>query len=518
MTHDNIPTTRVLLVEDDAGDRELTRLALEKNASQQYDIMVAANLQAAADQLRDATFDVLVLDLGLPESSGLETLDRVRKLDDQVPIVVLTDFCDEQAALTSLGRGAQDYLPKSNLAVDSLSRSIRYAIHRHQLRKELAHTNDLLKQKNDHLARLCDTAQQFVDNVSHEFRTPLTVIKEYVSLLRDGIVGTAPLDDEQLRFLDVVADRAADLNTMVDDMLDISKLEAGLLGAWRRNTTVAEIVNRVRPTLEPKAAVKGVELQLSLPDDLPEVYCDPEKAGRVIINLVVNAIKFCGRPGKVELWARTDTAAEQLVIGVTDNGPGIEQDKLAEIFERFRQLDRASHDSCKGFGLGLSIASELVHLNLGELSVSSEPGVGSTFSFTLPYANPLAVVQRYVSRLAVTMGDHAAVSVIECCVPEEPLTTSDDVNSFLNYVLIGNNLLFRTSPTRWLLVLPAADAELRERLDEIEEAVHEANRNRPCEPLPAITAESLGTWNVTDTELLVATLTRVLDSAEACHA
>jgi hypothetical protein len=305
---------------------------------------------------------------------------------------------------------------------------------------------------------------------------------------------------------------------MVDDMLDISKLEAGLLGVWRRNTTVAEILNRVLPTLQPKAAVKGVELQLSLADNLPEVYCDPEKAGRVIINLVVNAIKFCGRPGKVELWVRPDPAAEQIVIGVTDNGPGIEPDKLGEIFERFQQLDREAHGSCKGFGLGLSIASELVHLNLGELSVESTADLGSTFSFTLPYANPLAVIRRFVTRLADTAEDHAAVSVIECAVPGEALSTADDVNSFLNYALVGNNLLFRTSPARWLLVLPATESELHERLDEIDEARHEANRNRPGEPLPAISTESLGTWNVTDTERLVEKLTRALHSAEFCHA
>jgi signal transduction histidine kinase len=513
-----IPLTRVLLIEDDAGDRELTRLALEKVGDEQYDITVAANLQAAAEHLHDGTFDILVLDLGLPESSGLETLDRVRQIDDDIPIVVLTDFCDEEAALASLDRGAQDYLPKSNLAVDNLSRSIRYAIHRHQLLKELGHANELLNQKNDHLARLCDTAQQFVDNVSHEFRTPLTVIKEYVSLLRDGTVGTGPLDDEQLHFLDVVADRAADLNTMVDDMLDISKLEAGLLGAWRRNTTIAEILSRVRPTLEPKAAVKGVELQLSLAKDLPEVYCDPEKAGRVIINLVVNAIKFCGRPGKVELWVQPDPAAEQIVIGVTDNGPGIEPDKLGEIFERFQQLDREVHSSCKGFGLGLSIASELVQLNLGELSVESKANLGSTFSFTLPYANPLAVIRRFVARLADTAEDHAAVSVIECTVPGEALSVADDVNSFLNYALVGNNLLFRTSPARWLLVLTATKSEVHERLEEIDEARHEANRNRPGEPLPAISTKSLGTWNVTDTERLVEKLKRALHSAELCHA
>jgi signal transduction histidine kinase len=156
-----------------------------------------------------------------------------------------------------------------------------------------------LETKYQRLARLYRTAHQFVDNVSHEFRTPLTVIKEYVSLIREGIVG--PVSDEQSKMLHVVEDRADDLNTMVDDMLDVSKLESGLLGVYRQECDIAQVLRHVRPALERKAVVKGVELQWDIEPGLPSIYCDPEKAGRVLINLSINAIKFCGQPGHVRI-------------------------------------------------------------------------------------------------------------------------------------------------------------------------------------------------------------------------
>jgi signal transduction histidine kinase len=298
----------VLLIDDDLADRELARLALDKADSGIFRITFSTCLTEAESHLRADEYDVLLLDLGLPESSGMETLLKVRAINKSIPIVVLTDLSDEQAALDCLNKGAQDYLLKSHLALDTLSRSVRYAIQRQQLREQLASTNALLEKRNADLARLCDTAQRFVDNVSHEFRTPLTVITEYVSLLQEGVVGEVELDVEQQRFLGVVADRADDLNTMVDDMLDVSKLQAGLLSTWRKNGNLTDILRHLRPALESKAQIKDVQLEFRIAPDLPAIYCDGEKLGRVLINLVVNAIKFCGNPGHVPTTRRRGLA------------------------------------------------------------------------------------------------------------------------------------------------------------------------------------------------------------------
>ena len=222
----------VLVVDDDPVDLELTRRLLTASTRMHFIMETATHLRQAIQLLRSGHHDVLLLDLNLPGSHGLATLDMVRAETGELPIVVVSGGSDEETALRSLDHGAQDYLIKGNVTSEMLVNAIRYAIQRQQLLQEITNAKELLEKKNQRLAELYQTAHRFVDNVSHEFRMPLTVIKEFTSLIRDGLAGT--VTDEQRRYLDIVGDRDDDLNLMVDDMLDVSKLEAGLLGAWRR--------------------------------------------------------------------------------------------------------------------------------------------------------------------------------------------------------------------------------------------------------------------------------------------
>ncbi len=476
----------VLLVDDDPADQKLAKLALHKFGQMDVAVHVADNLSDALRCLQESTFDVVLLDLGLPESRGIETLERVRQVEDQTPIVVLTDLCDEKIALESMDKGAQDYLYKQDVAVETLARAISYAIQRQHLYRQLAAANSLLEQKNAELEKLCDTAQKFVDNVSHEFRTPLTVIKEYLSLLREGVVGKTPLDAEQCRFLDIACDRADDLNTMVDDMLDVSKLESGLLVAWRKPCRLEDIVAGVQPTLEKKAQVKGVDVQIDLDGGLPEIFCDEEKVRRVMINLLINAIKFCGDQGRVRLWARRDDLDRNVVVGVTDNGPGIDRDHLQAIFQRFKQVGLKTRGTSKGFGLGLNIAKELVDLNFGELKIESQVGHGSCFSFTLPQNDPVEITQRYLDQQQrAGLAQH--VSLLRAHVDESDVhQLGGELDVLLHYLLSGNDLLIPASAGSWLLLVAKPETEIPAFLADFSRHRDEANRNRPQHDLPIV--------------------------------
>ena len=224
----------ILLIEDNPGDADLVKKALSKGG-RHFTICHADRLSKGLDDLRERKFDVVLLDLSLPDSDGLEGLGKIHDAASELPIVMLTSLESDEVAMDALDEGAQDYLIKDRVTTEVLERTIRYAIHRQQSRAEIKRlltevqaNQKLLEKKNRRLAKLYKMANRFVDNVSHEFRTPLTVIKEYVSLLREGIVGE--VDEEQARMLDTVGDRADDLNNMVDDMLDVSKLEAGVFG------------------------------------------------------------------------------------------------------------------------------------------------------------------------------------------------------------------------------------------------------------------------------------------------
>jgi hypothetical protein len=519
------PTLRILLIEDNPGDAELVRKALSK-AHESFDMQWVSRLADGLKHPDLSTFEVILADLSLPDSNGLDSVTAIRSRLPETPLVVLTSLANDAVAFQALDLGAQDYLVKDHVNADVLRRSTHYAIQRQLVVSEnlklLRHLQDsqrLLERKNRRLARLYKTAQQFVDNVSHEFRTPLTVIKEYAALMREGAAGD--VNEEQQRMLNVLVDRADDLNTMVDDMLDVSRLEAGLLGAWRKNCRVIDLVRHVLPELERKAAVRGVSLETAVDENLPPIYCDDEKAGRVIINLVVNAIKFCRDPGVVRLWAEESRRPKEVVIGVTDNGVGIDERNRNTIFKRFKELRTDVRRSTKGFGLGLNIAKELVELNLGVMRLESKVGQGSTFSFTIPLADPVEVSERYLAQLAALHNESATVSVLMATV-EDSVADSlcDEVDAFFHYTLLRrHDALFRVGERAWLYLLLASEFELEHYLDRAKQARVEANRNRPRRALPAVHFDIEGSWRVTESRHeIVACVRRYCLASEVVHA
>jgi signal transduction histidine kinase len=500
---------RVLLVEDNRQHAELVEQAITSAALTFFDWERVGCLAAARASLAVHDFDVVLLDLVLPDASGFEALSQIQHEFPAISVVTLAENGDASSAVKAAAHGAQDCLYKAELNGPTIERVLRYAVQRQQMyirlqkanqlldqrNAELQATNELLDRKSRQMAQLCETAREFVDNVSHEFRTPLTVIKEFVCIIQDALAG--PVTEKQREYLAIVNDRADDLAIMVDDMLDVSKLEAGLLHVWRKRSDVGDILRHVLPSLERKAAIRKVTLETSLEENLPVVYCDPEKVGRVIVNLAMNGIKFCRRGGAVKLWVRGSAEAPEVLIGITDDGPGIAPENQQLIFERFHQVESTARNSTKGFGLGLSIAKELVSLNLGEINVESEPGKGSTFSFSIPIWNRSELAARYLRRIEQQDEDSAfaALVVAELSPPVEP-SVSDVVDEFLQQVFGGKDLVMRTLAHKWLILSKCPQDGMGQTLTRVVQVWSEANRNRPAGELPEIQFRPKGTWPV----------------------
>ncbi|MBC8354327.1 MAG: response regulator [Planctomycetes bacterium] len=499
---------RVLLLEDDPLDAELVKRAIH-DADMQMELHSVTRVAEATEALASQHFELVLSDLSLPDSDGSETIARLRQAAAEVPIVVLTSVDDRDLDVELLDVGAQDYIPKDRVTGDILGRAIRHAIQRQEqlvetqrLLCEVKDARDLLESKNSKLEKLYNQAHEFVDNVSHEFRTPLTVIKEYASLVCDGLAGE--VTEEQTRMLNIVEDRADDLNTMVDDMLDSSKLGSGLLGAWRKPCNVSEILRHVKSTLSRKARVKGVQLLYELDPDLPELYCDAEKVGRVITNLAVNAIKFCGDPGTVRIMVSTTLDNPDVIFKVEDNGPGIDESSLQQIFERFQQLGTTSRGSCKGFGLGLAIAKELVDLNFGRMTVESEVGKGSAFQFSVPKNDPLELMERYLLQVDHETECPPIVSLVVARIDSTASDITDDgIDGFLNYLLRRNDLLLQGADGEWFLALPTDKQEVQKYFQRSQQAWEDANRNRPFGPLPRVDYQWLGSWRIPEDNGLI---------------
>ncbi len=445
---------RVLLVESD-GDARVTRGALASVTDAQFTIDHVSCFDAARESLRNASYDVVLLNWDVAGTDCLQTLADLRdSRGELVPVIVIYDHHDEAVARRAYDDGAQDFLVKQSLTADGLSRSMHYAVGRQRSLRQLDRQRRLIEQENERLARLCETAHRFVDNVCHEFRTPLTVVREFASIVRDGLDG--PVTQRQAEHLDRVIHRADDLALMVDDMLDSSKLEAGVLGVWRRRCRVSELVENARSLLQSRAESKRVKLTSHVGPDLPEVYCDVEKARRVVINLVVNAIKFTPEGGTVDIRAQLTSGRSEVAIAVSDSGPGICREDVDIIFERFRQLRTNACPSIKGFGLGLNIASELARLNLGTLRVESEPGQGSTFTFALPRYDHSILADRYITELVSDADARQQVSLIVARVLGRHESAKEAyvlVDEFLHRSVRASDLVIPRDDRSWGVVV-----------------------------------------------------------------
>jgi PAS domain S-box-containing protein len=375
-------------------------------------------------------------------------------------------------------------------------------------------TNQLLTSTNQRLSTMYETAHHFVDNVAHEFRTPLTVIKEFASIMDEGLVGE--LNAEQSDYLRVICARVDDLNGLVNDMLDLSRLEAGLIGVSRRECAIPDIVGRVETILERRAKASNVDFAVEIEAGLPALFCDPEKIGRVLINLGINAFKYGGDKGGVRLWARRSANPREIVIGVSDRGPGIPAEKLEMIFERFKQAG-GLRDTAKGFGLGLSIVRELADLNLGEIAVESAVGDGTTFSLTLPVFDPPAIVGRYIAKLARQRTSSFYVSDIRISVAGAgDAVTTDDCETFLQQQVKREDLLMRLGPDSWiLLTVDKRDADLRAKADQLRDGLvgHAVEFGGAA---LTVEAQPVGVWRLPhQSEALIARFRALRDMAQA---
>ena len=484
---------KFLLLEDSHSDADLIQQLLHGHHSFKADVRHFRTLESAIESLGIEQYDLVLADLGLPDSFGLETISRLRSCAELVPIIAMTSEASD-LGLNAIRAGANDFIPKDELSKTILGRAVGYTIERFAMTRELEETNEMLEAKNNRLASMYDMSQQFVDNVSHEFRTPLTVIREFAAIVRDGIDG--PVTAKQEKRLSTLINRTDDLALMVDDLLDTSRIKSGLLKTCRKMNNLGDVVSYVESMLKHRAEAKQISLTVhSIPAEL-QVFCDHEKLRRILINLVVNAIKFTPVGGSIQISSSIE-GADRVKITVSDNGHGIAKEDLNLIFNRFQQV--SEHErmaSCKGFGLGLSIARSLASLNLGSLQVSSVEGQGSQFSVVVPAARVDAVLNCYLDqRESLSIADEE-INVVE--VRLEILNEDDQdvvfeaVDDFLRSSVKNFDLVVKSGEGRWLMYTNNSETSVIGLIKRFEREWSKLQRDNFGTDLPLLLYDSLG--------------------------
>lgn len=394
-------SSTILYVEDNLENQRLVRRVLEH---QGYELVIAEDGLAGIRMAQELQPALILMDINLPGMDGYAAATRIKSFPElqDIPVVALTANALIGDRERTLAAGCDGYLQKP-IDIDELTTAVEAFLHgrRERLQGEekesftaeyiqklaggLEERIAELQRANDELRQLDRMKSEFVSTVSHELRTPLNIIIGHGEMLSDELFG--PLNEQQARYMATIIYSARHLYDLVQDILDLSKIESGRLTLKRERFDLSEVIEELRTLLEPLATRATIRLSFEVEDELTVVVADRLRFKQIVQNLVSNAIKFTPVGGNVVCIFAAPSAG-LLQIDVVDTGIGIAPEDHGLIFERFRQVDSSTTREEEGTGLGLTLTREFVELHGGTVSVTSDLGKGATFSVILPQTTP----------------------------------------------------------------------------------------------------------------------------------
>jgi signal transduction histidine kinase len=369
---------RVLHIEDSRTDTELVRAVLIRSVVAEFTVEAAVTLEEGLKRLADHVrpedaYDVIVLDLHLPDADGLTTFTRAAAAAGAVPIVVCTDSADDTLGITAVEHGAQDFVLKWGSDPESLGRTLLHAVQRS---RQLETLRRRLMELRPGMGRASDPIREFLAMVVHEIRTPITVISGFASLLRDAPDSFTPI--EQAESLSTILVQTERLRRLTDTLLTHEVLEAGAVQAEPEELCVVEVIDSALAAAGPAAADFKVCCDAGL-----TARADPAHVQQALVNYATNAITYGGPPYRVTAGLEGDPAG--VVIRVIDTGDGVPEEFVPRLFGRLSPAQAArARPAVHGAGLGLSIVAGLLHANGGDAWYEPGDPRGARFCLRLP--------------------------------------------------------------------------------------------------------------------------------------
>ncbi len=374
----------VLFLDDEANIlNSLTRMFIDEP----YGIAVASNAGQALEILAKEKIKVVLSDQRMPDISGTQFLHRVKTQYPDVVRIIFTAYADLNVAEQAINVSGVFRFINKPWNPNELKTAVVNAMYHYDLILENRQLLESLKQKNielltinSRLKNLNDVQREFSSTLSHELRTPLSSIKAGIDIVMSKTAG--PLTDEQMKFLGKSKDSVDRLNRLINNILDLAQMESGKKKLNFVFGNINDVVQSVVDAQVPVAVNKGLEINAQLDPQVPSIVLDKDKMTQVLNNLINNAIKFT-QTGSITIHTHYQIQGNHVEVSVSDTGPGISEEDLPKLFEKFQQLGEA-HTQVSGTGLGLAICKEIVRQHGGTIQVSSKLGFGTTFSFILP--------------------------------------------------------------------------------------------------------------------------------------
>ncbi len=365
----------ILIVDDEYGMRRGAERALRKMHLHLHDINgdVSFNIRTAADgrefdeRMAEEQPDIVILDYKLPDTTGLDILDRLMKQPLDLLVIMITAYASLDTAVTATRRGAYDFLAKP-FTPEELRGAVRKAA-RHLILQRQARR--LAEEKRQ-------VRFQFVSVLAHEMKAPISAIEGYLQMMRERAVGETLADYDHI--VDRCLVRIEGMRKLISDLLDMTSIESGQRQRVIATVDLGEIARQAVENVKAEAARRGITIDLDLPEEAG-IEADRAEIEMIFNNLVSNAVKYNRDGGRVGVRVRE--VEDEIRLDVEDSGIGMTPEECQRLFRDFSRIKNDKTRHISGSGLGLSTLKKIVTLYDGDISVESRPDVGSTFSVVL---------------------------------------------------------------------------------------------------------------------------------------
>ena len=390
MTADSI---HILLIEDNLAEARLLQEFLKEGSFKEFSLVHVKRLSEALDTIGEdfsnpCLYDVILLDLTLPDSQGLDSLKPLMARAPCLPIVVLTNTNDEQLAIEAVRKGAQDYLVKRQINPQLLIRSLRYAIERKQYLETLRALNQSLKNRvEERTAELVEAKEvnkfksEFVSILSHDIRNPLNAILLAAGLLKNSDDNLNP--DKKVAHYQMIRSAIKNMSLLLDEASFIGKADSGKLSCELIEIDLISFCKAIVEEIQLTVSNKSINIVFNVIDNSNDFLGDEKLLHHILTNLLGNAVKYS--PSNSQVILDLIFKSQSVVLKIQDSGIGIPIQEQKHLFEPFHRASNVG--KIPGSGLGLAIVKKCVEAHGGDITVQSQEEIGSTFTVILPLLN-----------------------------------------------------------------------------------------------------------------------------------
>jgi signal transduction histidine kinase len=329
-----------------------------------FEVLEAASGEEALEYIDNDQPDLILLDNKLPGIQGVEVLEYVRKNNLDIIVVMITSYASLELAVKATSDGAYDFIPKP-FTPQELKASLENITKQLFLKRI---TRDLDKEGKQ-------VRFQFLSVLSHELKAPINAVEGYLNIIKEQQMGESVSD--YLEMIDRYLARISGMRNLILDMLDLTKIESGKMSQNLEKLDLVTLAKESIETMMPLARDKGISITLDSPESMP-ITADPEEMEIILNNLISNAVKYNKDNGKVD--CKLNIRDNKYILEVSDTGIGMDDEEINKLFKEFVRIKNRKTKHITGSGLGLSIVKKLVELNEGQISVKSEPDIGTSFT------------------------------------------------------------------------------------------------------------------------------------------